>query len=114
MQRMWLGLHQGSGADAADLYARAFLWPLWRSSIFFARREVSPCRSLFAMEPTQRAGFTHTVITARRAAELLRCSLGTASRALAALVGQGILESSEGKRGRVFVSRAAVELLQLS
>lgn len=53
------------------------------------------------------------VITARRAAELLGCTLGTARKALADLEGLGILETQGGKRGRVFVSRAAVDLLQL-
>lgn len=53
------------------------------------------------------------VITVRRAAGMVGCSVATANRAVGDLVSLGILEHQEGKQGRVFGAQPAVELLTL-
>lgn len=52
------------------------------------------------------------VITVKQAAGMVRCSVTTAGRAIADLVGLGILVSSGGRRDRVFVATEIVDLLR--
>lgn len=53
------------------------------------------------------------VITTRRAAEVVGCSVTAARRAVGDLVSLGILESSGGRRDRVFIATETMDLLNL-